>query len=568
LGGQGAPGAYVTIQAYDGDLTAVLQGDSGSADVVCFHGRQYSKLIGFELTGEASSALVHGDANDRGIGDCQYIYVQRCYAHDAPDGADCMHFNGQYIFVEDCEVSKPGPRSGAGYQECIDYVDVHYGAMRGNYCHDFNDMALYSKGGSLDTIIEGNVISGQLTTNTDNPATAFGQQTDARVLKDDTHQSYNTVYRNNIIRDAPRGAIGTYDCYHAYFYNNVVYNCGSTNYGIVHQRTSTSFSTGSDGVYFFNNVFLDTAGDMWTVYQQRSSPYYDWQTGNNNYYNAGNPIPSAGIVDPNQEAGATFGNPNLANPTGTATTYAGWLNCYRITASSAALIDQGNSNAGNDPQPGVHDDIEGTARPQGGGWDIGAFEYPSGPVPPAANFSGNPTSGYVPLTVAFTDLSSGSPTSWDWTFGDSGTSQAQHPSHEYTAVNSYTVSLTAANAQGQDTETKPGHITVSDQPDQSCHVGAIDMANGGTPVYKAAATITVHDQACAPLAGVTVAITWSGAAQGTDSGVTNDSGQVTFTSGRNKSGGTFTCTVNNLTKSGYPYQSADNHETSDSITLP
>jgi hypothetical protein len=94
------------------------------------------------------------------------------------------------------------------------------------------------------------------------------------------------------------------------------------------------------------------------------------------------------------------------------------------------------------------------------------------------------------------------------------------------------------------------------------------MANGGTPGYKAAATITVHDQACAPLVGVTVNITWSGAATGTASGVTNDSGQVTFTSGRNKAGGTFTCTVNNLTKSGYPYQSADNHETSDSITLP
>ncbi|KPJ51584.1 hypothetical protein AMJ39_09650, partial [candidate division TA06 bacterium DG_24] len=572
VGGQGAPGAYITIQAYDGDLSVLLQGDSGSADVICFHGRQYCKLIGVELTGESSSALVHGDDDDKGIGDCRYIYVQRCYAHDAPSGNDCMHFNGLYIFVEDCEVSKPGPRSGAGYQECIDYVAVDYGAMRGNYCHDFNDQALYAKGGSDDNVIERNVVSMQLYANMDNPATAFGQQTDKRVIKNDTHQSYNTVYRNNIIRECPRGAIGTYDCYHGYFYNNVVHNCGSTNYGIVHQRTSTSFTTGSDGVYFFNNVFLDTDGDMWTVYQHRSAPYSDWQTGNNNYYNNGNPIPPDGIVDPNQEAGATFGNPNLANPTGTATTWQGWVDCYRITSASTALIDQGNSNAGNTPFPAVTDDIEGTPRPQGAGWDIGAFEYVSGPVPPVAEFSGNPRSGNAPLTVNFTDLSFGSPTSWDWTFGDGGTSEDQHPSHEYTAVNSYTVSLTVANPQGEDTETKPDYITVTNL---SCHVGSIDLVGfykgTGPPSgrgYYAEATITVHDQDCAALAGVTVDITWSGCVSGTDSDVTDENGQVVFTSPVNPAGGTFTCTVDNLTKDGYPYNSGANHETSDSIRNP
>jgi hypothetical protein len=112
------------------------------------------------------------------------------------------------------------------------------------------------------------------------------------------------------------------------------------------------------------------------------------------------------------------------------------------------------------------------------------------------------------------------------------------------------------------------YIDVSTGPVQSCHVGAIDMANGGTPSYKAAATITVHNQDCLPLVGVTVDIIWTGAAPGSDSGVTNDSGQVTVTSGRNKAGGTYTCCVDNLTKAGYPYESANNHETCDSITLP
>ena len=43
------------------------------------------------------------------------------------------------------------------------------------------------------------------------------------------------------------------------------------------------------------------------------------------------------------------------------------------------------------------------------------------PPPPVAEFSGSPTSGTEPLTVDFTDLSTGSVDSWSWTFGDGGT---------------------------------------------------------------------------------------------------------------------------------------------------
>ncbi len=45
---------------------------------------------------------------------------------------------------------------------------------------------------------------------------------------------------------------------------------------------------------------------------------------------------------------------------------------------------------------------------------------------PVADFTGVPTIGIRPLTVQFTDLSSGSPTSWDWSFGD-GTSELNAP---------------------------------------------------------------------------------------------------------------------------------------------
>ncbi|WP_197061983.1 PKD domain-containing protein [Sinomonas humi] len=67
---------------------------------------------------------------------------------------------------------------------------------------------------------------------------------------------------------------------------------------------------------------------------------------------------------------------------------------------------------------------------------------------PVASFTASPTSGAAPLNVAFTDTSTGSPTSWAWDFGDGGTSASQNPSHTYSAPGTYTAKLTATNGAG------------------------------------------------------------------------------------------------------------------------
>ena len=83
------------------------------------------------------------------------------------------------------------------------------------------------------------------------------------------------------------------------------------------------------------------------------------------------------------------------------------------------------------------------------------------PVLPGASFEGTPTSGTAPLTVQFNDLSSNA-TSWQWNFGDASTnSTEQSPSHIYSSEGTYTVTLTAVNANGTSTESKLNYITVS-----------------------------------------------------------------------------------------------------------
>ena len=82
------------------------------------------------------------------------------------------------------------------------------------------------------------------------------------------------------------------------------------------------------------------------------------------------------------------------------------------------------------------------------------------PPHPVATFTANITIGCVPLNVLFNDTSTQSPTSWNWTFGDGGTSTLQNPSHTYLTNGVYTVSLTATNSGGSDTKTQVAYITV------------------------------------------------------------------------------------------------------------
>ena len=87
----------------------------------------------------------------------------------------------------------------------------------------------------------------------------------------------------------------------------------------------------------------------------------------------------------------------------------------------------------------------------------------SSTTPPAlvANFSSNVTTGTAPLNVAFTDRSTGTPTSWNWSFGDGTYSTVKSPAHRYSKAGNYTVKLTVKNATGStNAVTKTNYIRV------------------------------------------------------------------------------------------------------------
>ena len=80
--------------------------------------------------------------------------------------------------------------------------------------------------------------------------------------------------------------------------------------------------------------------------------------------------------------------------------------------------------------------------------------------PVHAAFSALPISGDAPLTVAFTDKSTGDTDNWNWSFGDGLTSNEKNPSHIYSKPGIYTVTLNAGGPGGNDTVEKKDLISV------------------------------------------------------------------------------------------------------------
>jgi PKD repeat protein len=93
-----------------------------------------------------------------------------------------------------------------------------------------------------------------------------------------------------------------------------------------------------------------------------------------------------------------------------------------------------------------------------------------------AAFDASTTTPSVGETVTFTDRSSGSPTTWIWSFGDGQTSTAQNPVHSYGASGTYTVSLYAANSANSSTALKS--ISVASLPPYRSLISAAAQQNG------------------------------------------------------------------------------------------
>jgi PKD repeat protein len=105
----------------------------------------------------------------------------------------------------------------------------------------------------------------------------------------------------------------------------------------------------------------------------------------------------------------------------------------------------------------------------------------------SAQFTASPRAGSVPLTVRFTNQSSGEITSYTWDFNGDGIvdSRVKNPVTVYTSSGTFTVSLTVRGPDGMDTEVKTGYLSISGFLTRPNALFSVDKQFGSAP-------LTVH----------------------------------------------------------------------------
>jgi PKD repeat protein len=170
---------------------------------------------------------------------------------------------------------------------------------------------------------------------------------------------------------------------------------------------------------------------------------------------------------------------------------------------------------------------------------------PPANVAPVAAF----VSSCSDLTCTFTDRSTDSDghlVSWAWTFGSAGTATSASPSFRFPSPGTYAVSLTVADDDGAASAATTASIDVR----AAIHAALLTAATetGGSrnsPWWRATVTAAVHGADERPIAGATLAASWSGAQSKAVSCVTDTAGRCTFktgTLGKDRTSVTFTVT--------------------------
>jgi PKD repeat protein len=115
---------------------------------------------------------------------------------------------------------------------------------------------------------------------------------------------------------------------------------------------------------------------------------------------------------------------------------------------------------------------------------------------PVAAFTASATAVTVGTTVTFTDQSTNTPTSWLWTLAPTtgftyavGTSASQNPHITFNTVGTYSVTLKATNATGNNSITKTSYISVT-----AVTAAPVAAFTASATAVNTGATVTLTDQ--------------------------------------------------------------------------
>jgi hypothetical protein len=319
-------------------------------------------LVGLEVRGGGYYGIkIDVDDNKTSTND---VVVRNCRVLDS--GRDCVKiFNADRFLIEGCDIGPSGKRDPSN-AEGIDCVGSKGITVRNCHVHDTATNGIYLKGGATDGIVENCFVE-----NTgDFAGILLGQDTDLGFMRDGVDQeAIDCIARNNIIVHCGAAGIGTYSGSGIRFENNTMIDVAGKSQAAVWIVTNGRNVPARDVTVKNNIIQMNSGRPFVMVHELAGSLDCDF----NVYYNA------SGKNEFWRETGGNHGkfdswafdrwqkemladhNSALADP------LLDKDQAYRPRAGSP-VVDRG------DTIEEVKKDCVGTSRPQGHGYDIGAYE--------------------------------------------------------------------------------------------------------------------------------------------------------------------------------------------------
>ena len=360
----------LTLASYPGERARIVGGTSDVTNLtsIVIVYASHVTIQGLELEG----ASYYGVKLDELYGPQPGIRLSGLYIHHTGrDGIKVQQADD--VVIEDCEIGFTGVRD-ASNAEGIDVMGIIGGLIRRNYIHDTATNGLFVKGGSRNVLVEANRIE-----RTGYSGILLGSESDAVFMRNGVlPEASDSVARNNIVVDAAYSGLGSIAGENIRFENNTVINAARVGQAMF-RAVPNQYDTPTRGVALYNNIFVLTPGssrpmvhlydyvgalesdsNIWFSLDGRYQFWSESTAGANNYWTSLSQWRSGMNVDGSSQAV----DPRLDA-----------ASVYFPLADSPA-IDQGVTSGY------VTTDFDGTPRPQGVAYDIGAHERTGDVVPP------------------------------------------------------------------------------------------------------------------------------------------------------------------------------------------
>ncbi|HVR75847.1 MAG TPA: PKD domain-containing protein [Planctomycetota bacterium] len=208
------------------------------------------------------------------------------------------------------------------------------------------------------------------------------------------------------------------------------------------------------------SIGVDPSGNVLIAFESRNSLYYVTRPAGQGF----RPpllVDAGGILDPRMRV-RSLGQVSIVYTKGT--------EIYFVTGQSTFLNvpEPITASEGIKSQPSLEIDRSGNLHvsyiQNGDVW------YTNNASSPSAEFSANPTTGEVPLTVRFGDLSRGTIQRWEWDFGDGARSTESNPTHTYTVPGKYSVKLRVASPGATEAVTEKEDFVFVQDPSNTLRI--------------------------------------------------------------------------------------------------